>query len=177
MLTDELTEELLTIAMFRKLSFGERRRKSLNPARDEQTDIRADGLVNPLLPVTATVLAFLLRPVTSYSMIYHTTRNAYCAYTHADTWNGFVAAPPTEDIGVLSYPFHHNNSPAYTSTRALTFARRSTTSAERYRFNFALPFALRHPLFLFLFNPPYARSSWLLYPLLLLLALPRPGLQ
>lgn len=53
---------------------------------------------------------------------------------------------------MLSYPFHHNNSPAYTSTRVLTFARRSTTSTERY--NFALPFALRYPLFLFLLNQP-----------------------
>lgn len=42
-----------------------------------ETDKRTDGLVNPLLAVTATVLAFLLRPVTSYSMICHNERNTY----------------------------------------------------------------------------------------------------
>lgn len=51
----------------------------------------------------------------------------------------FVAAPSTEeDIGVLSYSFHHNNSPAYEYTRTNVCTGRS---AERYRFNLALPFA------------------------------------
>lgn len=51
-----------------------------------------------------------------------------------------VAAPPTKDIGVLSYPFYHNNSPAYTSTRVLTFARRSDYVGWK------VPVQLRSPL-------------------------------
>lgn len=93
------------------------------------------------------------RPATSYSMrVYHSEKRMYARTQARRTlkrmYDGFVAAPPTEDIGVLSYSFHHNNSPAYKYRRTVRLhGGRLRLHWKVPRFNFALPFAPTATLF------------------------------
>lgn len=137
---------------------------------------RTDRLVNPLLPVTATVLAFL--PGQQLHTQWYTIARNACTRVHKQgvRWNdGFVAAPPTEDIGVLSYSFHHNNSPAYKYRRTVC-TEVGYVGTERYLGSTSRSPSLR-PLPSFSHPPshPLAPPSFS-SPLvaLLLLAFPRP---
>lgn len=101
------------------------------------------------------------RPATSYSMrVYRSEKRVYARTQARRTLkrmcDGFVAAPPTEDIGVLSYSFHHNNSPAYKYRRTVPFARRSATSALKgTSVQLRAPLRSdRYPLFLILRTSP-----------------------
>lgn len=125
-------------------------RKSLNS--DCQTDKRTDGRIGELAAAgDSHSISIPTRPATSYSMIYHSGKRAYTskdARWNACTYDGFVAAPPTEDIGVLSYSFHHNNSRAYKYRRTVRLhGGRLRRHWKVPRFNFALPFAPTATLF------------------------------
>lgn len=131
-----------------ELSFAARgsTEKSKPGARD--ADKRADGSVRPLLPVTATVLAF---PLPTSNFILNDippTRNARiraCTRSRARI-RSRRRATRGGYWGLLSYSFHHNNSPAYKYRRTNVCTASSTTSAERYRGSTWRSPSLRDPL-------------------------------